>query len=83
MELKTSDSTLNGWGPEACGARVDRRLRLETRGLQHRTRGSRADGADGGSVLKALPGGGAAGGPARPGLCLRRAAGGAEMLEDD
>ncbi|CAL8287718.1 unnamed protein product [Boreogadus saida] len=30
---------LRGWGPEACGARVDRRLRLETRGLQHRTRG--------------------------------------------
>ncbi|CAL8313820.1 unnamed protein product [Boreogadus saida] len=30
---------------------LDRRLRLETRGLQHRTRGSRADG---GAVLKAL-----------------------------
>ncbi|CAL8296695.1 unnamed protein product [Boreogadus saida] len=48
---------LRGWGPEACGARMDRRLRLETRGLQHRTGG--------------------------PGLCLRRAAGGAETLEDD
>ncbi|CAL8313886.1 unnamed protein product [Boreogadus saida] len=38
-----------GWRPEACGARVDRILRLETRGLQHRTRGPglwlrRADG---------------------------------------
>ncbi|CAL8393167.1 unnamed protein product [Boreogadus saida] len=42
------------------------------------------------AVLKALPGGGADGGPAwcrmsvlGPGLCLRRADGGAEKLEDD
>ncbi|CAL8330211.1 unnamed protein product [Boreogadus saida] len=39
--------------------------------------------ADGGVVLKALPGGGADGGPARPGLWLRRADGGAKTLEDD
>ncbi|CAL8320278.1 unnamed protein product [Boreogadus saida] len=45
FELKLGSSAeelkarLRGWGPEACGARVDRRLRLETRGLQHRTRG--------------------------------------------
>ncbi|CAL8403850.1 unnamed protein product [Boreogadus saida] len=51
---------------------------------------SMAEGADEGAMLKALPGGGADGGPAwwrmsvvGPGLCLRRADGGAETLEDD
>ncbi|CAL8272555.1 unnamed protein product [Boreogadus saida] len=48
--------------------RLRLRLRLETRDLQHRTRGPCL-------VEELLEG--------LPGLCLRRAAGGAETLEDD
>ncbi|CAL8332432.1 unnamed protein product [Boreogadus saida] len=48
-QSQTSTSCQKSSRTEACGARVDWRLRLETRGLQHRTRGPglwlrRADG---------------------------------------